>query len=265
MRATRTWVLGGVAAAGVAVAVGGALWKMGGDPDAPPAVASTAPVPLDSPASTPMEAAPAPVEAPATAAPVAGGDAPAQVDTPPAGVVSESAPAEAPMPAEAPAPTRDTPPDGAPDAPGGADGAVIYPGEEEIFPPAPVETPEFVEGTGSFAPVASVPLASAPVEDEAGLAELPAGPSADAIEAFARVSRAVFARNASYGAAIARAQEAGDTARADALRAEMAGEAQAAIARDFPGGVAAYISLAQEVRANSALEAEVAGLMETLP
>jgi hypothetical protein len=113
--------------------------------------------------------------------------------------------------------------------------------------------------------------AAAPAPTQPVLAEPPAAvapgvaasaPAGDPmLEAFARVSLITFDLADAYGPAIEAAKATGTEG---ALREELARETKIAIEEEFAWGFDAYVTFAQEVRRNPALEADVARVMASL-
>lgn len=137
---------------------------------------------------------------------------------------------------------------------------------EEPEPPSAAQEgqPVFAVSEPEAAPEAA-PAAPVVVEETAPAA--PAAPSTGApagdpmVEAFARVALITFDLADAYGPAIEAAKASGNDGK---LRDELARETRIAIEEEFQWGFDAYVTFAQEVRRNPALEADVARAMARL-
>lgn len=220
-----------------AVLVGGGIWWKTSDGTAP----------VEAPAVEVSVAEPvAPVEAPSVVPSQAPAVVPEVVVEPEeeveaqalADIPSVPKPVDTAEPQEVVEPVEETPL--APEVPAEE---VFHPSEADLADPIVLEEPEFVE-------------------EAMPEPEVQVHPDREHLGEFVRVSLLVFARNDAYLAAIARAEQQADVERQEALRFEMAKEANAVIAAEFPWGVARYVELAEAVRNDPALEQEAAALME---
>lgn len=235
MRVNKNVAYVGAAVVGLAL-VGGGVWLKAPEPEATVI------------ASQPAVLAPAPVvmgDVPLEPAAVVPGEAVARV------------PESLPMPQSEEA-RPDVPEDTAPSTDLAVQETapeVVYPSPEEVAGDPVLEEPQFVDPDADDL-AAIAPLESVEPEPEA------VDPNRAHLDEFVRVSLLVFARNDAYMAAVQRAQDEGNVEREEALRFEMAKEATAVIASEFPWGLDRYVELAQAVRADPDLEAQAAVLME---
>lgn len=252
MRVVRSWAIGGAVVVGMGLVGIGAWWK-----------ADTPTTPVELAQQEPPAVVADPVQGAQDTAPIGAALAPALAleNLDDAAVQAPPVLADPPMAAVVtdPPAVAASAPEEAVESVDKSTVAFIDPAPEEVL-----EEPEFVAvpPAGAFAPVASAPETEAGMDAPAAVTRAPVDPEAELLDAFVETSIAVFARNASYGAAIERAQAVGDGDKVTALHQEMAGEVVAVVGSSFPGGVPAYKAMAERVRADPGLESEVAALME---
>lgn len=178
--------------------------------------------------------------------------------------------AEAPAPAGVPVPAETAQEIGPEPVPADADPVgkqktMEWLIEEPELPSAPQEIQPMPTNPEPQAAPEVAPVAPAVVEEAAPAA--PAAPSTGApagdpmVEAFARVALITFDLADAYGPAIEAAKAAGNDGM---LRDELARETRIAIEEEFQWGFDAYVTFAQEVRRNPALETDVARAMARL-